>query len=368
VNKIIYDNYYHQNRNYGCRFNEIIYKGFRTIVIENEKIRVSILLDKGTDIIEFLYKPVDIDFMWRSPLEVNAFNKNQITKQLDTGGFFDSYEGGWQECLPNINLPSNYKGSCVGLHGEITLLPWCYEVVIDSVYEVKLKFFVRMRRVPFFVTKYITLKSNSSILEFEEIIKNEGDEEFKFMWGFHPVVGKPFLDENCFIDIPEGSIGHTYEIDYSGNCILPLDKDFNWPYVEDLKKNKVDLSKIFTPEIKTAFNIYIKNLKEGWYGITNIKKGLGFGLKWDVNIFKYLMFWFVYRGFYNFPFYGRTYNIGIEPWSAIPGDLDEVIKLKRELVLLPQKEMKTKYYAIVFESKNRINGFTKDNKIIPRNN
>ena len=190
-----YDNFYHHNRNYGVRYNEIIYKGFRTIVLENEKIRVSILIDKGTDIIEFLYKPKDIDFMWRSPIEVNGYNKNPVTKQLDTGAFFDLYMGGWQEMLPNINLPSNYKGSGLGLHGEIMFLPWEYEVISDSPQEVKLKFFVRMNRAPFFVTKFISLKSDQSVLEFEEIIKNEGGEEFKFMWGHHPAIGKPFLDE-----------------------------------------------------------------------------------------------------------------------------------------------------------------------------
>jgi len=359
-----YDNYYSHNRNYGCRYSEIIYQGFRTLVLENEKLRVSILIDKGTDIIEFLYKPKDIDFMWRSPLEVNAFNKNPLTKQLKAGAFYSVYEGGWQEILPNINFPTNYKNAELGLHGEIMLLPWNYEIIIDSVYEVKVKFYVRMNRTPFYVTKYVTLKSCSSVLEFEEIIKNEGDEEFKFMWGHHPVIGKPFLDENCVIDVPEGVIGHTYDIDFSGNSILPLDKEFRWPIINDKNSNKVDLSKIMSQDLKTAFCVCLKNLSEGWYGITNLKSSIGFGLKWDVNVFKYLWMWAVYRGFYNFPFYGRTYNIALELWSAVPGSLDEVIKLRRELSLLPQQELKTTYYAIVYESSSRIGGFAEDNNII----
>ena len=85
-------------------------------------------------------------------------------------------------------------------------------------------------------------------------------------------------------------------------------------------------------------------------------------MKWDINIFKYILIWYVYRGYYNFPFYGRTYNIGIEPWSAIPGSLDKVIELKRELTLKPQEELKTKYFAIVYESKKRIKGFDENNK------
>jgi hypothetical protein len=35
--------------------------------MENELIRVTVLADKGADIIEFLHKPTDTDFLWRSP-------------------------------------------------------------------------------------------------------------------------------------------------------------------------------------------------------------------------------------------------------------------------------------------------------------
>jgi hypothetical protein len=93
--------YYH-NRNFGCRLNEIFFKGYRTLVLENEKIKVSILLDKGADIIEFLYKPLDVNFLWHSPLELNGNNKNPVARPLDGGSFFDIYEGGWQELFPSI--------------------------------------------------------------------------------------------------------------------------------------------------------------------------------------------------------------------------------------------------------------------------
>lgn len=48
---------YQHERNYKCRIREIIYKGLRTVTLENELIKVTVLADKGTDIIEFLYKP-----------------------------------------------------------------------------------------------------------------------------------------------------------------------------------------------------------------------------------------------------------------------------------------------------------------------
>ena len=117
--KPVYDNLYHYNRNYGCRVSEIIHKGYKMVVVENEKLKITFLLDRGNDIIEFAYKPEDIDFMWRSPVELDGKNKNPLTKNHSTGGFLDIYEGGWQDLLPNISTPTNYKNIDMGFHGEL---------------------------------------------------------------------------------------------------------------------------------------------------------------------------------------------------------------------------------------------------------
>lgn len=363
MGEIYYDNHYHYNRNYGCRVHEIIYKSFKSLILENEKIRCLILVDKGTDIIEFLYKPKDIDFMWKSPLDFDQPIKIPLTKEDTSGGFSDTYLGGWHEMLPNVYLPSNYKEANLGLHGEITNLPWKYEIISDSPGEVVIKFYVRMRRTPFFVEKYIRINSNSTFLEFEESIINEANEDFEFMWGYHPVFGRPFLSEDCVISLPSKSICNTFEIDYSGNSPFPVNKEFIWPNIRDNDGNDVDISKIMKPDKKISFNIYVKNLDEGWYGITNKKLGIGFGLKWDKNIFKHLNLWFCYAGFYNYPFYGRTYSVGIEPWSAIPGNLDEVVKAKQGILLKPRQKISTKYYSVVYEYGEAINGFNEDNSI-----
>jgi len=64
---------YEHFRNYGCRLHmDYFYKNLRVAVLENEYLRVSVLIDKGTDIFEFLYKPKDMDFMWLSPWGINS--------------------------------------------------------------------------------------------------------------------------------------------------------------------------------------------------------------------------------------------------------------------------------------------------------
>jgi len=353
----VYDNFYHHNRNYGCRYHEVLYRGYRTLILENELLRTTILVDKGTDIIELLYKPKDVDFMWRSPVEIDAMNKNPVTRELETGSFLDVYEGGWQELLPSISSPTNYKGTNLGFHGEVMFLPWQYQVLEDSPEKVRVRFTVRLRRTPLFVEKTVTIKSGASHIEFEETVRNEGDEPFSIMWGHHPAYGKPFLDEHCLIDLPTGATGLTYQTDFSGNSPFTCNVEFAWPMAPDKQGKLVDVSRAMPPDRKTAFNIYIKNLREGWYAITNPGLGLGVGMSWELRVFPYLLIWSVYRGFYNSPFFGRTYNIALEPYSAIPDNLDEVVRLGRDIRLNPLQEISTKVAIIVYEAKGRVTGF-----------
>ena len=84
--------FYSHERNYGCRITEYIYRGLRTIILENELIRVTILADKGSDIIEFLHKPTDTDFLWRSPLGVKDPSIFVPTTASPRGAFLDDYE------------------------------------------------------------------------------------------------------------------------------------------------------------------------------------------------------------------------------------------------------------------------------------
>ena len=81
---------YTHGRKQGCRISlDYTYKGMRIAYLENEQLRVGVLLDKGADIFEFTYKPRDIDFMWQSPLALRR--PFVATSALPEGAFHDYY-------------------------------------------------------------------------------------------------------------------------------------------------------------------------------------------------------------------------------------------------------------------------------------
>ena len=77
-----------------------------------------------------------------------------------------------------------------------------------------------------------------------------------------------------------------------------------------------------------------------------------------------MLIWSVYRGFYNFPFYGRTYNIALELYSTIPDSLDEAVNTGRALKLGPGEILSTEFSTVIYESNTRIKGFDDQKKII----
>lgn len=352
--------YYTHERNYGCRITESIYRGLRTVTLENEHIRVSVLADKGTDIFEFLHKPSDTDFMWRSPLGVRNPATFVPTVPRSEGAFLDYYEGGWQECLPTGGDPATYAGTQFGPHGEACLIPWDYSVLIDEPECVQIRFTVRTYRTPLRVEKTVTLERNRSVLCFTERVINEGGEHVSMMWGHHPAFGPPFLDESCVIDLP-GATVRTVTVAETSRC--QPGTGLTWPYVSGLDGRPIDLSRIPSGDVRSHDLAFLTDLRGGWYAITNTHRQVGFGMVWPVETFRALWFWQVFGGALGQPWYGRTYNIALEPWTTPDTTIDAAIEQGTDRVLAPHEVVTVEFKALAYSGLKRVVAIGPDGRI-----
>jgi len=339
---------YTYERNFGCRItDDLVYRGLRVLVMENELLRIGILVDKGTDIFEFLHKPTDTDFLWRSPLGIKNPATHVPTVARSDGNYLEYYEGGWQECLPNGGPPFEISGAEEGLHGEVWGIPWKYAVLEDTPERISVKFSVRTYRTPFYLEKTLTLASGKAVLEIQESLLNEGREDLELMWGHHPAFGPPFIDETCVVDAPAGKV-LIHEPQFDPTSILPAGKTFEWPDATDGKGNRVDLRHIAPMSAKRAELAYLMDFKEPWYAVTNTGKEVGFALRWSEPL-KYVWFWQVFGGSFGHPWYGRTYNIALEPWSSYPSTgLGEAIKNGSQLRMKAGQTLTLKLLAVAY--------------------
>jgi len=340
---------YTYGRKTGCRMSlDYTYRGMRVAFLENEVIRVGVLLDKGADIFEFTYKPADLDFMWQSPIEMRK--PFVATSALPEGAFHDYFYGGWQEVLPSAGWASEpYLGTFQGLHGEVSLLPFEAFIQEDQPDLVSLKTRVRTYRSPLTLERTMTVKKNLAALFIHERLVNESESEFAVMWGHHPALGAPFLDENCVVATPAKKVE---VLAFHPNGLWKPGGDYDFPMVPNQRSGeKQDIRRVLPRETRSVDVVFFKELSEGWYNITNQKTGLGFGMAWDVSLFKYLWMWQVYGGHNDYPWYGRTYNCALEPFTSYPpAGIQNAIKNGSALILKPAEVIETDLVAVAFQS------------------
>jgi Domain of unknown function (DUF4432) len=350
---------YTHERNYGCRIMEVIYRGLRTVTLENELIRVSFLADKGSDIFEFLYKPTDTDFMWRSPLGVRNPATFVPTIPRPEGAFLDYYEGGWQECLPTGGNDTSYAGARFGAHGEACLIPWEYRILENEPERVQVCFWVRTYRTPLFLTKTVTLDRYSGSLAFAERLVNEGAVPIDLVWGHHPALGPPFLDESCVIDLPGASV-QTVHIGTTSRCRPGM---YTWPIVAGHDDSPIDLSRIPSAEARAHDLAFLTNLAGSWYAITNTLRGVGFGMVWPIELFRAIWFWQVFGGALEQPWYGRTYNIALEPWTTPNPTIAEAMERGTQRVLAPGESLSAEFRAVAYAGLQRVAAISPDGQV-----
>jgi len=332
---------YDYARNYNCRISEsIVGDGVRQVALENRFLRIAVLAGKGTDVSEFLYKPLDIDFMWHSFNGLRSPENTAPGFPCPESTFLDVYEGGWQELFPSIGAPSGYKGGNIGMHGEVCLSVWDYIVELNTQQEIRVKFWTRTLRTPYLLEKWMTLKSGEPVLFIHERVTNAGGEDEQFMWGHHPAFGPIFLDESCELLIGTENSVYPKVIPYN-KCELENGRTWNWPTAYDKNGNKLDLSRLRGPSDKRYIEYAVSGLECGRYEIYNHNYGVGFGMEWDIELFPYLWVWEPACGCAGYPWYGRDYACAIEPWSALPDSLDKVVREGRGMRLAPGDSIET---------------------------
>jgi hypothetical protein len=354
--------FYTHERNYGCRLREYVYKGLRTVTLENELLRVSVLADKGSDILEFLYKPLDVDFMWRSPWGVRNPAAFVPTTHTAISAFLDFYAGGWQDCLPTGGDPGEYQGWPFGAHGETPTIPWEYRIVEDAPERAAVKFWVRTYRTPFYVEKVLSLERGQAALAIEERVVNEGRVRMDLMWGQHPALGAPFLDESCVIDLPAARV-HCANLTPNTRFVEGV---YEWPLLPGRDGGVIDLRQVATVEADTSDTLRLSDLSEGWYAVTNTRRQVGFGMAWPLEVFPALWFWQVYGGAYHPPWYGRTFNIALEPFSTLQPSIAAAIEDGSAHTLQPGQSIQARFVAVAYANAPGVIRITPEGEVIAR--
>jgi len=286
------------------------YRGMKTLVLESNLLKISVLLDKGSDIFEVIYKPLDLDVIWHSPTGYKdpRIHLERISRQEDE--FSDNYGGGWNDVFPNYGFASSNRGTKFGSHGESSLLPWSCESMHSEDNRVTAKLSLNCIRYPLKATKILTLEgSNYSV---SEDIENIGEQDIELSWAQHIAYGEPFVSQDLQIDIPAiRAISHSYDMSHER---IRRNTVFAWPFAPGIDGDKVDMTKIPERSSRVQEDFPITELRSPSYKLYNPSLNLGVEIGWN-STFPYLWYWLNW-GIQNYPYFGRGRTLALEPTTS----------------------------------------------------
>ena len=278
--------------------------GYDALILENRWLSVWILPGKGSDVVQFLYKPQDVDFTWSTVWGLRP--------ETPGAGFQDQYEGGWQEIFPNGGIPSLYRGASLNQHDEVARLPWTWEIVEENADQIRVRLSVDLVKTPFRLEKILTLTEGPSLL-IEETAVNLSPFDQEAMWGHHLAFGPPFLTPQCRIETEARTVIIADEM-ISPRKYRP--GRYAWPMAIGADGKPCDLSYVPGPDGDRDI-VYLTDFKQGGYQIVNPTLNMGLSVSWDAEVLPYCWYW-QECGADGYPWYGRHYNIGLEPFAGYP--------------------------------------------------
>src|SRR5262249_12095754 len=140
-------------------------------------------------------------------------------------------------------------------------------------------------------------------------------------------------------------------------------QDCPWPFVKARDGQAIDLSVVPPASAKSHDLAVLYGFEEGWYAVTSLSKRIGFAMAWDKEVFKWLYFWQVYRGWSCYPGYGMNYNIGLEPCTSFPPSLVRAMENNTQLRLNPGEYLETELCAVVFKDVGVVGKVTLDGEV-----
>ena len=297
-----------------CRVGTGTVVGWRSVVLENDLIRVVVLPDKGAEIHQLTDLRTGTDVLFTGEWGLRPPGSEHLPGSGDDE-FMWNYAGGWQELFPSVNEACTYRGERIPFHGEVASLPWEHEVIADGGDEVRVRFWTDSRATPFRIERTLGLREGEAELVIDGTVSNRATEAAHFVWGHHCVVGPPFLELGCRLEIPARTIVTTPELWEAETARLEPGRRVPWPLAPLREGGTVDLRQIPGPEVGSHDDLYVTELDEGWLSVSNPRLNLGFRLEWDHELFRWIVLWQPFGGAVAPPLAG-SYALGVEPWTS----------------------------------------------------
>ncbi|OLF05178.1 hypothetical protein BLA60_37305 [Actinophytocola xinjiangensis] len=276
------------------------------IRLDNGAIAVEVAPGRGAEI-RFLGRPGGDNVLYYEPSDVPLPAGRSVSYGRDDLDWLSAYRGGWQELFPNAGAACEVAGVPLAFHGEVSAAEWS---VVDSG-----RGFAVLdcaARLPLVLRRRMTLEDRRPVLVIEETVTNVAGFPVDFLWGHHPAFeARP----GARLDLPDAATHVPADHDPEFNDLRA--GSARWPFAPGKDGADVDLRAV--PDTPTERVVYLTGLARGWAALRDVERGTGVALGWDTAVFPHAWLWTEIGG-RDFPWYGRSRIVALEPASAWPND------------------------------------------------
>jgi hypothetical protein len=341
---------------------EFAYRGIEAAFLENAHLRVMVLPGKGGDVLEFRDKRADVDVLYHTDHNWQPPDRRRVPT-ADQTAWHDTYPGGWQVNLPLAGYADGFEGTPYGLHGETALLEWDATVARDDEAAVALCLETDLVRYPLSVERTLVLPADESTLRVEESVTNDGDVAVPYIYQQHLALGRPLVGPAARVDVPAAT--GVLDPDPSPNARHTAGERFDWPAAPAADGDTVDLGRCPPASVESHDMAYATDLEAGWYAVTNPDLDLGFAFAFPTDPFECVWYWGAFGGCEATPYFGRNYNLGLEPTTAYPGsDLPDAQRANGTLKTIEAGEtIESAFAATTYRGVERVNAVTPEGSV-----
>ncbi len=274
---------------------EVLYRGRRAVQIENDHLRVTLLIEGG-HVAEILHKATGVNPLWTPPWPSIEPSSYDLTKHPEYGADSESklLAGimGHNLCLDTFGTPSATEVAAgLTVHGEASVNTYWTEAI-----DQKLVMRVRMPLAQLMVERQVRLHGQE--VHFVEEVENLSAHDRPVAWTQHVTLGPPFLER-----------GVTQFRAPVAKSMTIAGEVFTWPMAGGesmLTYTKRTSSGGFSTHLMDPHR------KQAFFLAHSPKSKLLFGYSWQREDFPWLGIWDENHSRASAPWNGRTMTRGME--------------------------------------------------------
>ena len=299
--------------------NRDVVDGFEALVLENSRIRATIIPSLGGRVWELLDRVRGRQWIWHREDVPLAVSPSGTT-------YDDAWAGGWEELFPN-DAPTDFEGRVLPDHGEWWTTAWTVaEATGGAEAVVRLAAATRIRRA--LCIKEYRLGGDDDTINVSYRIESHELEVFHFLFKQHLAIE---LTPSCELALPGGRLT---VVDPAFGTMLPGVGPFEWPLAQVTDLNDLDLRRVPPPGSEREF-VYVTELPESWCGVDDVSAGASIRMRFDNRHMPFLWLFLSYGGWRD------CYTAVLEPCTNMPKDLVEAVRTGQSARLEPRAVFET---------------------------